>query len=279
MYDKFSDGKLLYFEDTANAKSLPGPKHYHNVFEIYFMDSGECNYFIDNKLYHVIEGDIVLIPEGRLHRTMYGYGEHSRYLINCSRHFIPTEIMDKLPSLLHLYRNPTIVPYIRELFERIGKEYYSPDEYSENILLGLVHLLFYTLIRNTDSCLTVQPSNLYTSQAIAYIKDNYSSDISLSALAKSISVSPEHLSRIFKKETGFGFSEYVSMYRLQKAENMLKNAASERISDVAYACGFNDSNYFCEKFKQVYGFPPSQLLKLRRSALASRKNIKHTQDD
>ena len=78
-------------------------------------------------------------------------------------------------------------------------------------------------------------------------------------MAKKLSVSEEHLSRLFKKETTFGFSEYVTLIRLQKAEHMLKNEPSRAITDVAYACGFNYSNYFSYKFKKAYGVAPSHL--------------------
>ena len=73
-----------------------------------------------------------------------------------------------------------------------------------------------------------------------------------------LSVSEEHLSRTFKKEITFGFSEYITLIRLQKAENMLKNEPSRAITEVAYACGFNDSNYFSYKFKKAYGITPTQ---------------------
>ena len=257
MLDKLSDGKMLFFEDLKNAKSMRGPKHYHNGFEIYFMDKGKCDYFIDQKLYHVEEGDLILIPEGTLHKTIYEEQEHKRTLIYCSRHFIPTEIADRLPSLLHLYRNPPLVPRIKTLLEQIRTEYHSPDDYSEPILIRLMHLLFYTLIRNADGCRQVTSDHPYTEGALAYIKAHFAEPITLTELAKSIGITPEHLSRVFKRKTGFGFSEYLNMFRLQQAESMLKDDRSLRICDIAFACGFNDSNYFSKRFREIYGFTPS----------------------
>ena len=254
-------GRYFFFEDLTNAKSMAGSKHYHNTFELYFMVEGECHYFIDNKLYHVEAGDLVLIPEGTLHKTVYPETRRARTLINCSRHYIPADVMDKLPSLLHLYRNPTLVPQLRALLGQIREEYQHPDALSESVLIARLHLLFYTLVRNTNDCLSISPLPPYIEQAVAYIKAHYAETVTLSDTAKSISISPEHLSRLFKKETGFGFSEYLTMLRLQRAESALRGNPRTRIADVAFACGFNDSNYFCEKFKQFYGFPPSHLRK------------------
>ena len=104
-----------------------------------------------------------------------------------------------------------------------------------------------------------QDRNSIVNTAVKYIQENYTSTIRLADLAKMLSVSEEHLSRLFKKEITFGFSEYVTLIRLQKAEHMLKNEPSRAITEVAYACGFNDSNYFSYKFKKAYGITPSQL--------------------
>jgi len=254
-----TEGRYFFFEDLINAKSMAGSKHYHNTFELYFLEEGECHYFIDNKLYHVEAGDLVLIPEGTLHKTVYPEKRRARTLINCSRHYIPADVMDKLPPLLHLYRNPTLVPQLRALLGQIREEYRHPDALSESVLTAQLHLLFYTLVRHAEGCLSISPLPPYIEQAVAHIKAHYAESVTLSDTARIISVSPEHLSRLFKKETGFGFSEYLTMLRLQRAEAMLKSEPHLKISAVAFACGFNDSNYFSEKFKRMYGFSPIKL--------------------
>lgn len=53
---------------------------------------------------------------------------------------------------------------------------------------------------------------------------------------------------MLKKETGFGFSEYLNLLRLQYAETLLQQSDKLSISE---QCGFNDSNYFSVKFKKT----------------------------
>jgi len=96
------------------------------------------------------------------------------------------------------------------------------------------------------------------SAVLNYIQHNYMNDIKLSTAAKMVSVSAEHLSRVFKQETGFGFKEYLTILRLQKAEDMLKNEPGRAVSEIAFACGFNDGNYFSYKFKEAYGISPTK---------------------
>ena len=85
--------------------------------------------------------------------------------------------------------------------------------------------------------------------------------LTLSGLAKRFSVSFEHFSRMFKKETGLGFSKYLNSLRLQYAEQLLKSSEKYSITEVAQICGFDDSNYFSKKFKEVYGISPKKLQK------------------
>ena len=79
-------------------------------------------------------------------------------------------------------------------------------------------------------------------ETISYINEHFKEEITTECLAEQVGLSPFHFIRTFKKETGFGFSEYVTLVRLQKAEYMLKNEPGKSICEVAYACGFNDSN-------------------------------------
>jgi AraC-like DNA-binding protein len=259
MAERGAEGRFFKIEACKDQRTVGDrPMHYHDNFELYFMDAGSCKYFIDNKVYSVCEGDLILIPEGTLHKTSYD-GTNARILINCSRHYLPLDALERLPPLLHLYRNPALVPRLRELMQQMQAEQLRADAFSEQILTGWMSLLFYTLLREAHTCEDVCAERSYISDAVAFIKAHYAAEVTLARTAAAVSVSPAHLSRLFKRETGLGFSEYLGTYRLQRAEAMLKSDPSLRICDVAYACGFNDSNYFCEKFKALYGFPPSKL--------------------
>ena len=257
-YEKIieDENKIIKFENDVRGKTVMASQHYHDVFEIYFLEYGNCSYFIDDKSYDVAEGDLILIPQGTIHKTMYGEGNHSRKLIYCSSHFIPTSVAEIIPSMLYHYRNPAIKDKIRSIFADIENEYNNQDEFSLDAIMNHIHLLFYLLARNRTNSEPVQNNKIYITQAINYIKNNYQSAVYLSDIAKMFSVSAEHLSRVFKKETGFGFNEYLTMLRLKKAETILKNNKKISISEVAYSCGFNDSNYFSDKFKKTYGISP-----------------------
>lgn len=261
-YDKIENSQKFYFHHdviTEDTGKYTREKHYHNLFEIYFITHGGCKYFIDNKSYMLIPGDIILVPEGVIHNSEYSNTIHSRMLINCSHKFIPPSVRPLLPSMLHLYRNPSIIDQATEIFNKIEEEYTSPDGFSEDALCSYTHMLFLLLARNLSSRTTTFTGNECIEQAIEFLKINFASNISLPDMAHMFYMSSEHFSRLFKKETGFNFSEYINLLRLQKAESMIKKQHSLSIAEISEECGFNDSNYFSLKFKKMYGISPKKL--------------------
>ena len=263
MQNKDFDTKFYYHADEKirHDGTYRMEPHCHNLYEIYFMTEGQCRYFIDGNTYQLYAGDLVIIPDGVIHNSEYSDSVHSRLLINCSSDIIPEEVRAELSSLLYLYRNPRTVPQIRELFHKIGEEYAKGDAISNGVLRCYTEILFYTLLRNAEHRHPIDVTNRTVSAAIEYMKNELSSEITLKSMAKHFSVSEEHLSRIFKKETGVGFSPYLSFLRMKKAEELLIHSSESRITEIAYACGFSDSNYFSSQFKKVHGISPKKFQK------------------
>lgn len=254
---------VLYGKRSA-VKNIIGKQHYHNFFEIYFLEKGYCQYFIDDKIYEVFAGDVVLIPEGVIHKTVYKDTDHSRRLLYCARACVPSELSAQFSSASYLFRSEDVSHKIRKIFDEIDEEYNGSDPLSEKVILHNVSLLFYHLARYAGKAIPNSAGNRYVAETIAYIKKNFSSDIRLSDLAARCSVCPEHLSRLFKKETGFGVSEYLSMVRLQNARQLLRSDPALSVAAVAEKCGYNDSNYFSEQFKKHSGLSPRAFRKSPR---------------
>ena len=74
------------------------------------------------------------------------------------------------------------------------------------------------------------------------------------------SLSPTYFSKKFKLITGMGFKEYLNYVRLKHAQTALLTSDSS-ITDIALEYGFNDSNYFKDLFKKVYGKSPREYRK------------------
>jgi len=94
-------------------------------------------------------------------------------------------------------------------------------------------------------------------KVIGYIYNNYNRDISLNSAAEYVFLSPAYLSRLFRKETGQSFIEYVMKVRVEKAKTLLRNT-DKKTYEIAREVGYNDIRYFAKMFKQIEGITPAQ---------------------
>lgn len=92
-------------------------------------------------------------------------------------------------------------------------------------------------------------------EAKKYIQQNYNKDISLNTVSEYVGISPNYFSRIFGKEVGMGFAEYLGMIRIEKAKELLRNS-NKKISEICFETGYSDTNYFSSVFKKKVGCTP-----------------------
>ena len=92
-------------------------------------------------------------------------------------------------------------------------------------------------------------------EEIFHIQEHYQETISIKELAEQMNMSPRNFSRIFHKTCGLSPVNYIIKLRIDHACELLQNS-SLTVSQVAYACGFQDSNYFTRQFKGISGFSP-----------------------
>lgn len=97
-------------------------------------------------------------------------------------------------------------------------------------------------------------------QMLKIIDQEYSNPINLSNLSERLHRTPEYLSYLFSRDLGTNFSSYLRQIRIQRAQEMMQNNMT-RVCDVAHACGFSDTKYFCRVFHEITGQLPSNYLK------------------
>lgn len=94
-------------------------------------------------------------------------------------------------------------------------------------------------------------------QVQEYIQENYiKTDLSQSNTAKVFYLNPSYLSRIFKKEIGQSFVEYLTKIRMEKAIEYLKET-DMKAYQISEKIGIADPNYFCICFKKYSGMSVS----------------------
>lgn len=161
---------------------------------------------------------------------------------------IPEKRRDYIESLLE-----------KLLFENEGQDPLSPGFVS----VALAELmLFITRCKNYEENVIkeIDVNNRIMQEIATYIYNHYSERLILEDVAKKFNLSRSYLSKKFKSVTGFGFKEYIINVRIQHACELLLNT-NKSITDIAFECGFNDSNYFGDAFRRTKGISPNKYRK------------------
>jgi len=99
-----------------------------------------------------------------------------------------------------------------------------------------------------------EPVNIW--KARNFIHENLDLELSLTQVAKAVHVSPNHLSEKFKQVTGENFVTYVARKRYEKACALLHDLEL-RVSEIAFAVGFQSLSQFNRVFKKFSGQSPT----------------------
>ena len=93
-------------------------------------------------------------------------------------------------------------------------------------------------------------------KARAYILEHLGEELTLSGVARAVAMSPFYFCKMFKKATGLTFVDYVSRLRVEKVKELLLNPHL-RISEIAFATGFQSLSQFNRTFRRIAGESPS----------------------
>jgi AraC-like DNA-binding protein len=94
-------------------------------------------------------------------------------------------------------------------------------------------------------------------RARQFIAEHYDEELRLSNLAHHLGVSPFVLCKQFRRTTGVTFKDYVSRLRVEKAKSLLLNP-KYRVSEAAYAAGFQSLSNFNRHFRRITGQSPTR---------------------
>jgi AraC-like DNA-binding protein len=122
----------------------------------------------------------------------------------------------------------------------------------------LIALISYSqsMISDLANSTTKHSEDLYHGICI-YIQENFHCVITRSSIADHFNISPNHLSRIFRKQGHMTLADYITWVRIDRAKFMLRKYPF-KLNEVATRCGFQDVNYFFRVFKNKTELTPSE---------------------
>ncbi len=256
------------FAETAlrhEGYVMPHP-HCHDYFELFYVESGTCRFFIEDNMYDIYAGDFMLIPPQIYHYTRYLSGQCRRNVVHFGSADLGEGVIRLLPqreeflSATRIFQAPQ--EYREQMsghFSKMVSERKISDKCSRPMLRALLQELFLLCCRECR-LLTNIPDRIHTTdrqivQAARFISLHYMDRITAADIAAAAGYSPNYLSRKFRSSVGLGIHEYLTFIRLRHAAYELVTTG-DRITDIAFRCGFSDSNYFKDAFKKKYGVTP-----------------------
>ncbi len=133
-------------------------------------------------------------------------------------------------------------------------------DYKNLTIQVLSNLRPHLVLNNTQSVLAKRTYPKTIHKALIIIRESYTTPVSLAKLSVSCFISPEHLSRLFKKETGYTVTEFINTLRVSQASQLLVNT-DKTVLDIAFESGFNTVEHFHRIFKKHTQMTPHRYRK------------------
>jgi AraC-like DNA-binding protein len=257
------DRRSMYYTMTAN--------HFHSEYELYYLFTGERYYFIKDRTYTILAGDLVMIDSEEVHKTANrNIPIHERLVLYYQPAFFAALPAEERELLLSVFKrdNPVLRLNLQErlmveelLLDLLEELLEKPPGYSLRVEQIGVELLLFTarilLKKEAVAAEVPSPAQLKMTEIIRHINTHYSEPLDLDGLSARFFISKSHLSRTFKEFTGFGFSEYLILTRIKEAQQMLRGS-TKSITEIAAAAGFDNFSHFGKTFKKAAGMSPRQ---------------------
>ena len=258
---KVSTGESFLSRSCASSDGV-SKAHCHDCYEIYYMIEGNRRYFINEKIFDVRTGDVIVIPEQTIHKVTKcpnrKSGEmHSRYVIYPTFEMIPN-VFKHFIKHYHYRHSPRDSRKIKESFEEIEAEVNSPRSFSPQLIQASLIRILGVLADNSDKTARtgeVSHHDLLMEEVCHYIMNHFNEPLTLDELSRKYRFNKSYFSVLFKESTGFNFLEYLTNLRIVHAANLLKET-NLPITEISDQCGYNDSNYFAAVFKKIFCVTP-----------------------
>ena len=108
-------------------------------------------------------------------------------------------------------------------------------------------------VQSSDSSF---PHSRRINRIVQFVEKNYNRKISLEDVGEQVGMSASSVSRFFKKRTRHNFWDYLNGFRIDRAAQMMIET-EHTISEISYACGFNNISNFNRVFRERIGTTPS----------------------
>ncbi len=294
-YNKIIESLGVRFISAKNINILQ-PVTIENYYDvenvILFVHKGETRIGKEREI--VGENEILFVPGGKMVSLTYGSGNalnlsNDDFLNNKEKFFQTSDHYDPKPQsenitmitfeakvfdTVNFFASLDIPPFsiqnnhkLISLVKQIASETYSESPGKSRVVKLLTDHLVVELVRHIlDQGLFVEQlatnSTYFKDPRLidifAYIKENLNQDLSNKALANVANVSEDYVGQYFKMLTGINPQDYIEYQRMEMAVTLLRTT-KKSIREIGKDVGYNDTAYFCRRFKMMFGIPAGKM--------------------
>lgn len=221
--------------------------HSHLYYEMLLYSPFKGHIIVNGQKIEIKEPTAVLITPADFHSTVaLGGGEYIK--LYCHSDILSADKERYHPSYLRDDGNGLI----SKLFESAWK-----NKDNHNYLKTLMSLaaMEITEFGKRLKSPAVAVGGSLVSKAMGIINENFSEDITLISVAKTLHVSPQHLSAVFSKTAGVSFNKYLTDKRLRYAATLL-SSGDINVTEACFSSGYRNLSHFVRSFKNMFGVSP-----------------------
>lgn len=241
--------------------------HAHDFLELYYFLDGSVTYYIEDQVYDLCPGDLLIIPAGKMHRPVIA-NEHAAYermvlwITPQYLQSIDSPAGDLQKNLQKVGEHGYCVPFrgdetvfVTALLKKLL--YMQKNDTDPKFCVGAVELYLWTIFRSYGVIDTTHRNETQViPQVIRYITEHFSEPLTLEDIAAEFFVSKSYLNRHFKAYTNSTVYAYIMALRLTHARRMLREGIPA--VEAGRECGFSDYSTFYKAFKTQTGLSPQQ---------------------
>ena len=269
----FEDPNILSEHRLSSGYVWTNP-HIHQTYEICMALGEGFTYFVNNRLYTLDHGDVMLITNTDVHKTIMPLDRpYERQVISFSPEtlsldkkkreelltcFVHREKIDGRKLVLTEAEQKEFLRLAQDISDESRKTFMR--EIGQELTLCRLLLQLNRIWERTSKHPVVEKDDYprHIRLVFEYIMNNYSHNITLDELSASCYLNKHYLCRLFRRETGLSIHNCITSYRLTRAIVLLREGKS--VKDVSWLSGFNSTSHFISTFKKNTGMTPLQFL-------------------
>ena len=263
----------LYFAKNTPHDPADFSLHYHDEFELTLVLGVNGKRIVGNIVQNFVGMDLVLVCPNALHDYTWNkeFTDADVTVLQFSREAVHWPVFSK-DELRPIYRmlstamNGSGLRFSTEIAEKVKSNMCALPKAKGiegvklffEILYDLAVSEEYTLIAPVgDQGVNIETDSKRIATIISYVHQNYMNKITLDDIGELVMMSPEGVSRFFKSKTRQTFLNFLNNYRLNHVIDLMLKT-DDFISEICYACGFNNISNFNRFFKKKIGMTPSE---------------------